>query len=405
MSPPRRRRDDHRRVCRRHACRRGLRRRAHRRREVRHGAGGTGSDHPDGAEHGLRCGRRSGAPGSRRLDGGWRRRSSLSPCRLRCSSLSSVSPRSSPGSTRFVVWTPLAWLLGHWLEGTAKPRLARGLGGRAGGRCGDRGASIEVSVTGDRACGPPSGRRRLRLGGSAAAAPWVPRDDRMPTSRRHERRSRTHDRSARSWLGVGVLERALLRARRRPGVPPPRASAADLAALAAAGSPCVAVPRRGAERLGWRPSTCSPTCWSPARSLWVSVVRTVVTDAGLWTAGLDGGNVDGGSRRQAGGPVATGPRRRGSGDQGQSTVVVIGVIGAAVAVLLGAVDLTRAVNAAHVARSAADLAALAAAQAAVRGNSAAAAVRCGSLRQRRSANAALRCRPVPWPVTGRRRSR
>lgn len=105
---------------------------------------------------------------------------------------------------------------------------------------------------------------------------------------------------------------------------------------------------------------------------WASVSRAELVDGGNVDGGnVDGGNVDGGMSRAV--RLRPGPRRRGSGDQGQSTVVVIGVIGAAVAVLLGAVDLTRAVNAAHVARSAADLAALAAAQAAVRGNSAAAA--------------------------------
>lgn len=100
---------------------------------------------------------------------------------------------------------------------------------------------------------------------------------------------------------------------------------------------------------------------------WASVSRPSWSTAGQLTAGL----LTAGMSRAV--RLRPGPRRRGSRDQGQSTVVVIGVIGAAVAVLLGAVDLTRAVNAAHVARSAADLAALAAAQAAVRGNSAAAA--------------------------------
>lgn len=54
-------------------------------------------------------------------------------------------------------------------------------------------------------------------------------------------------------------------------------------------------------------------------------------------------------------------------------MAVVGVIGALVATLLGAVDLGRAITAAHIARSAADLASLAAASFAVRGGSTAAA--------------------------------
>ena len=71
---------------------------------------------------------------------------------------------------------------------------------------------------------------------------------------------------------------------------------------------------------------------------WASVSRAELVDGGT----VDGGNVDGGMSRAV--RLRPGRRRRGSGDQGQSTVVVIGVIGAAVAVLLGAVDLTRAVR-------------------------------------------------------------
>ena len=56
-----------------------------------------------------------------------------------------------------------------------------------------------------------------------------------------------------------------------------------------------------------------------------------------------------------------------SRERGQSTVAVLGVLGALVASTVGALDLARAVNAAHVARAAADLAALAGAGAGVRG--------------------------------------
>lgn len=205
MSPPRRRRDDHRRVCRRHACRRGLRRRAHRRREVRHGAGGTGSDHPDGAEHGLRW-----AGSGRVATGGWRRRSSLSRCRLRCSSLSSVSPRSSPGSTRFVVWTPLAWLFGHWLEGTTQRPRGRW---HVGPRLGAHRSSSPRRAT--------SLRPRCRLLDEplcSASLGWSGR-----WRSRRARRSH-HDRSARSWP-AWVPKRAAVDETAAPGSAPNRSVA------------------------------------------------------------------------------------------------------------------------------------------------------------------------------------
>ncbi len=56
-----------------------------------------------------------------------------------------------------------------------------------------------------------------------------------------------------------------------------------------------------------------------------------------------------------------------SRERGQGTVAVLGIIGALVASSVGALDLARAVHAAHVARAAADLAALAGAGPGVRG--------------------------------------
>lgn len=57
-------------------------------------------------------------------------------------------------------------------------------------------------------------------------------------------------------------------------------------------------------------------------------------------------------------------------ESGQSTVAALGIIGALLASSVGALDLARAVSTAHVARSAADLAALAGAGASVRGSGA-----------------------------------
>jgi secretion/DNA translocation related TadE-like protein len=57
-------------------------------------------------------------------------------------------------------------------------------------------------------------------------------------------------------------------------------------------------------------------------------------------------------------------------ESGQSTAAALGVIGALLALSVGALDLARAVSTAHVARSAADLAALAGAGASVRGSGA-----------------------------------
>ena len=58
-------------------------------------------------------------------------------------------------------------------------------------------------------------------------------------------------------------------------------------------------------------------------------------------------------------------------DRGQATVAAIGVIAAVLTVTLGALDVARAVGLSHQARAAADLAALAAAGAAARGETAA----------------------------------
>lgn len=66
---------------------------------------------------------------------------------------------------------------------------------------------------------------------------------------------------------------------------------------------------------------------------------------------------------------------------------MLGVIGALVAALLGAVDVTRSIAAAHVARSAADLAALAGAGVAVRGGAPAAA--CSAASRLATANHAV----------------
>jgi len=107
-------------------------------------------------------------------------------------------------------------------------------------------------------------------------------------------------------------------------------------------------------------------------------------------------------------------------DRGQGTVVVVGVLGAVVALTFGALDVVRAVTTAHLARSAADLAALAAAGVAVRGGSASAA--CAEAARLAAANegALTACSVAgdgsalvsvsvtssgPWPRTARSSSR
>lgn len=74
-------------------------------------------------------------------------------------------------------------------------------------------------------------------------------------------------------------------------------------------------------------------------------------------------------------------------ERGQGTVVALGVIGATLVLMVGALDVSRSVAAAHIARSAADLAALAGARTAVLGGSAASA--CGDARRIAVANGAV----------------
>lgn len=89
---------------------------------------------------------------------------------------------------------------------------------------------------------------------------------------------------------------------------------------------------------------------------------------------------------------------RSGGERGQATVAALGVIGAVFALTLGAIDVARAVVLSHRARAAADLGALAAAGAAVRGAGQAEA--CGAAARVARANGAtvLSCSGAPGAV-------